>query len=135
MTIPSAVITRQRPTRPAPAFGVVALESVVSRLEVAEQRLREAQAAQVVLFAEALDQAAPDLYTTVRDGQVVPDRARAEIAYRTIRAELACALHLSEQTVERRMQHAFQLVSSYPETMRALEDGMISVAHTDSLWV
>lgn len=114
-----------------PAVGVIALESIVSRLEVSEQRLRAEQAVQVDLFAEALDQASPDHYTTLRNGRTMPDRERAEMAYRTIRAEIACALHMSEHTVERRMNHAYELVSNYPETHLALQDGAISVAHTE----
>ena len=109
----------------------IALDSVVTRLQGSEQRLRAEQAAQVTLFAEAVDQASPDHFATLRAGRLVHDHAQAELTYRTIRAELACALGLSEQTVERRMSHAYELTTSYPDTHLALRLGEISLTHTE----
>lgn len=109
----------------------IALDSVVTRLQASEQRMRAEQAAQVTLFAEAVDQASPDHFATLRAGRLVHDHAQAELTYRTIRAELACALGLSEQTVERRMSHAYELTTSYPDTHLALRLGEISFTHTE----
>lgn len=109
----------------------IALDSVVTRLRASEQCMRAEQAAQVTLFAEAVDQAAPDHFATLRAGRLVHDHAQAELTYRTIRAELACALGLSEQTVERRMSHAYELTTSYPDTHLALRLGEISLTHTE----
>jgi len=109
----------------------IALDSVVTRLRASEQRMRAEQAAQVTLFAEAVDQASPDHFATLRAGRLVHDHAQAELTYRTIRAELACALVLSEQTVERRMSHAYELTTSYPDTHLALRLGEISLTHTE----
>ena len=109
----------------------IALDSVVTRLQASEQRLRAEQAAQVTLFAEAVDQASPDHFATLRAGRLVHDHAQAELTYRTIRAELACALGLSEQTVERRMSHAYELTTTYPDTHLALRLGEISLTHTE----
>ena len=93
--------------------------------------MRAEQAAQVTLFAEAVDQASPDHFATLRAGRLVHDHAQAELTYRTIRAELACALGLSEQTVERRMSHAYELTTTYPDTHLALRLGEISLTHTE----
>ena len=109
----------------------IALDSVVTRLQASEQRMRAEQAAQVTLFAEAVDQASPDHFATLRAGRLVHDHAQAELTYRTIRAELACALGLSEQTVERRMSHAYELTTSYPDIHLALRLGEISLTHTE----
>lgn len=109
----------------------IALDSVVTRLQANEQRLRAEQAAQVTLFAEAVDQASLDHFATLRAGRLVHDHAQAELTYRAIRAELACALGLSEQTVERRMSHAYELTTSYPDTHLALRLGEISLTHTE----
>ena len=110
---------------------LLALDSVVSRLERSELRRRAADAAQVLLYAEAFDLASPDLHATYVDGVPVSGAAPAELAYRAIRAELACALHLSEHTVERRLAHAHELTTRYPDTFDELRDGALSLAHTE----
>ena len=124
------------PVSPQPPSAVsgpwpIALDSVVSRLQASELRLRAEQATQVALFAEALDQASPDHFATVQAGRLVHEHAQAELVYRSIRAELACALSMSEQTVERRMSHAYELTTCYPDTYLALRVGEIGVALTE----
>lgn len=57
----------------------IAFDSVVTRLQASEQRLRGEQAAQVALFAEALDQASLDHFATLRTGRLVHDHAQAEL--------------------------------------------------------
>lgn len=109
----------------------LALDSVVSRLQASEQRLRTEQASQVALYAEALDQASPDHFATLQAGRLVHGHAQAELMYRSIRAELACALGLSEHTIERRMSHAYELTTCYPDTFLALRTGEIGLAHTE----
>ena len=110
---------------------LLALDSVVSRLERSELRRRAADAAQVLLYAEAFDLASPDLHATYVDGVPVSGAAPAELAYRAIRAELACALHLSEHTIERKLAHAHELTTRYSDTFDELRDGALSVAHTE----
>src|SRR5690606_26240415 len=119
-------------TTPLPQnLSVIALDSVVSRIEANEQQRRHDDAVQVRLFAEALDQASADHFLTVRAGRLIPGNDRAEIAYRSIRAEIACALGISEQTVERRMTHAHCLTHNYYDTYLTLSEGQIGVAHTE----
>ena len=73
----------------------------------------------------------PDLHATIIDGESVSGAAPAELAYRAIRAELACALHLSEHTIERKLAHAHELTTRYPDTFHELRDGALSVGHTE----
>lgn len=56
---------------------------------------------------------------------------KAEILYRSLRAEIACALGLSERTIERRLAHAHELSRNYRETYRTLLDGQVGLAHTE----
>lgn len=60
----------------------------------------------------------------------VPSGASGDLAYRSVRAELATALHVSEQTIERRMSHAYVLTAHYRDTFAALRDGLICEQHT-----
>ena len=117
-------------TAPSPTPHTIALESVVSRIEVAERQRRVADAGQVVLYAEALDQASPDHFGRTRDGASGGTRA-AELAYRSLRAELALATGHSETAVDRRLSHAYELTTHYRETLKALSYGELSLAHTE----
>lgn len=106
---------------------LTALDSVVSRLEAAEQRIREAEAERLELLAEALDIAACESEHRVAS---IPSGEKGEIAYRCVRSEVATALHLSERTVERRMSQAYTLTQDYGATFRAFREAVISDQHT-----
>ena len=119
-------------TTPLPQnLSVIALDSVVSRIEAGEHQRRVNDAAQLKLFSEALGQAASENFLSIRSGELVRNDEPAEIVYRTIRAELACALSVSEQTIERRLTHAFELTNYYLETFLVLSEGLITLAHTE----
>lgn len=112
-------------------FSVVALNSVVSKIEVAERERRASDALEVSLFAEAIDQVLPERFLALSGGKLVAGNAQAEIAYRAMRAELALALTASEHTIERRLSHAYELTQYYHETFLRLSEGSISRAHTE----
>src|SRR5690606_14267470 len=114
-----------------PAFGpgsahLVALESVLTRLEAAERRIRQAEAERVRLLAEAFDVAAAESDSRI---SFVPLGAPAELAYRAVRAEVAACLHESEHTAERRMSHAVALTRDYRRVFDAYETGLVSERH------
>lgn len=104
----------------AGGVDVSALDAVVSGVEALERRRRAVDAGQVGLFAEALE-----LVERVCGG--VGER---EIAFRSVRAELAAVLRVSERTVERRLSHAYRLNTQYPTVLERLREGALSEAHT-----
>jgi hypothetical protein len=56
-------------------------------------------------------------------------RDEAELALRTVAAEFAAALRVSDRTVQRRMTDASFLVERFPRVWRALGAGLISAGH------
>lgn len=114
----------------------IALESIVSRVTEQEREIRRAEAKQVELFAEAFDLAALSTRAIVRgrDVQVdssVPGSSEAMVKYRSIRAELALAIGLSEATVARRMVKAWELTHHYWSVFTAYEEGDLSQQHVN----
>lgn len=100
-------------------------EEVVRWLEHLEARQRGMDASRLRLIAAAVDQLA-DMPASVE----MPGSAAArEIAHRSLRAELALALNLSERRVETQMNLATELVHAYPTALDALESGIVSLAH------
>ncbi len=57
------------------------------------------------------------------------DASPAEMALRSLRAELAAMLHVSEYAVEREFDLAYALDTRYPATGEVLGAGLIGVAH------
>lgn len=106
---------------------VLALDSVVSGLESLERQSRAIEAERLRLLAESLGIATAE---SERAQASSPQGRRAELAYRSVRAEVAAALHLSEATIEQKMSHAHALVSDYPSTFDALRTGLICERHT-----
>lgn len=102
-----------------------ALGAVVSRLEDIERRARALEAERLEALAAAFDIAAAD---GERAEASHPTGKAGELAYRSVRAEVAAALHMSERTAERHIAHAYTVTSSYPLT-RALRNGHISPRH------
>lgn len=106
---------------------VAALRAAVSELEAVEQRARRIQAERMRVLAAAFDIAAAESSRTYSS---VPAGRDAELAYRSVRAELACALRLSEAAVERQLTHAHTLTRDYPDVFDALREGRIDERHT-----
>jgi len=96
--------------------GVAAAEGAIIRF----QALRDAQLAAAQHVAEEL--AARDAVGAVR-GEAV------EIATRSVAAELAGALHMSDRVVQARMARAADLMNRFPETTRAFGEARINAAH------
>ena len=117
-------------TSPFTERDAAALDSVVRGLETLEQQRREADAAQIRLFAEALALASPARFGP-GTGNGGSERDQAELAYRSVRAELALATRSSEHSIERRLSHAHELTRHYPDTLERLASGAISLAHTE----
>lgn len=57
----------------------------------------------------------------------------SDMAFRSLRAEVACALRLPERTVERLFGEARMLVNDLPVTMGALHAGEISYRHAQAM--
>ncbi|MBK0417971.1 DUF222 domain-containing protein [Leucobacter sp. CSA1] len=100
---------------------------MIGWLERAEAQRRASDAARVALIAAAMDQ-------TVGDPSGAAARASGpgpatELAYRSLRAELATAFRISEYEAERQMDLAHRLSHQYVETLSALDRAEISYAH------
>ncbi|RXZ70951.1 HNH endonuclease signature motif containing protein [Agromyces albus] len=59
---------------------------------------------------------------------VTPERRR-EMAYRSVTAELATALHVPQSTMERQVSEAWALATELPATLGAMRNGQISPRH------
>ncbi len=55
--------------------------------------------------------------------------ASSELAVRSVAAEFAAALHLSDAQVQRQLSDAYTLVTRFPATHAALDGGSITAAH------
>lgn len=104
----------------------VALGSAVDRLEAIELRIRTAEAERVAVLAEIFDLTANESDRIVS----TPQGARAELAYRAARAEVAACLHQSEHVAERQLSHAYTLTRDYRAVFDAYGEGAISQQHT-----
>lgn len=93
--------------------------AVLGMIELLERRQRGADATRLMLIAAALDR--------VLDG--AESGTSREIAYRSLRAELATALSQSEHIVEQQMDLAHRLTREYEAVYEALDRGEISCAH------
>lgn len=82
----------------------------------------------LVLRQRALDRARLDEYAELLAASQGVTTS-VELAYRSLRAELATALHVSEYTVERELDVAHTLATRYPNTRDALGAGLIGLAH------
>ncbi|WP_460004320.1 DUF222 domain-containing protein [Microbacterium xylanilyticum] len=96
--------------------GLAATEASIIRL----QAVRDAHLAVAQRLAE--DLAAAGGTSAVR-GEAV------DLAVRSVAAELAAVLHMSDRVVQGRMARAAELMTRYPITMRAFSDARINAAH------
>lgn len=107
----------------------LALASVTRRLVAVESEIRRLEARRSELYADALDIAAVESPLE----SSTPTGLGAELAYRAVRAELATALHLSEQSIERRMHRAWELRHCYPRVLEAYASGAVSEQHVQTI--
>lgn len=94
-------------------------------LERLEAQRRGMDASRLRLIAAAIDRIA-DMPASV---EIPGSGAERDIAYRSLRAELALALNLSERQIETQMSLATELAGAYPATLDALEQGIVSQEH------
>ena len=106
----------------------LALAFAVDQLVAVEHEIRRLEARRSELYADALDIAAVDGSGGSFESSL-PTDAGADLTYRAVRAELATALHLSEQSVERRMHRAWELWHHYPRVLDAYASGEVSEQH------
>ncbi|GAA1465108.1 HNH endonuclease signature motif containing protein [Microbacterium thalassium] len=92
-------------------------EVVEIRAQIAALQAREVRA---LAEASAIAQEWADAAAT---------RSDAELAHRSVAADLASALRVSDRTVQRQLGDAERLVTRFPETVASLERGRISLAH------
>ncbi len=120
---------------------LTALDAVMTRAEALERDARRIEAERLRVFADAVDVALAeiaDLRGTAAPAQGSRDdrserareAARSELAYRTVRAELAAVFRLGETTVERKMDHAYRLAHHHSDVFDALLDGRLGEQHT-----
>ncbi|QIM17435.1 DUF222 domain-containing protein [Leucobacter insecticola] len=102
------------------------MDAVLSELEALEQESRALEARRLKLLAAAADIARLDAEPAPSAN--VSGR-KTELAYRSVRAEIAAALHLSEWSIGRQMHHACALTEQYSRIRDALEDGLIGAQH------
>ena len=97
-----------------------AIDAAITRFETLESQRRSIEAEQLQVLGEALEAA------TVAPGHT---SAVAELGFRSLRMELATAMHESEHTAERLLQTAYDARRSFPTALRALGAGEISIRH------
>jgi hypothetical protein len=95
--------------------------SIVAEVAAAEAAAAKAQAGLVRSLARAAAHA--QRLTRTRAAR---DR---EMALRSVAAEIACAVRLSDRTVQRRIDEAGALATGFPETLAAWEQGRIGQGH------
>lgn len=116
----STHITAPRPQPESPSRAPERTSAIVTRLERLEAERRRRDAEGIALIAEAMHLAER---AAARTGNA-PD-----IHIRSLRAELAMALGLSEYQVDRRLGLAYTISENYPQTWATLEHGEISLEH------
>ncbi|MGZ0713127.1 DUF222 domain-containing protein (plasmid) [Coraliomargarita sp. W4R53] len=60
-------------------------------------------------------------------------QSEADLAHRSVAADLAAALRLSDRSVQRQFVEAERLIGSFPQTTASLEAGRISLAHARAI--
>jgi hypothetical protein len=107
---------------------VDARDTLRAQIEANEHALRRLGAQRLHLYAQLLDIAglASDDHTP---DAIYPTGARGELEYRSIRAEIATSLKLTEYQVNRDIGLAHSLTTDYQPVWRAYETGSISERH------
>src|SRR5690606_24364857 len=105
---------------PARCSGVEVAVSWVERLELQQ---RACDATRLRLIAAAIDEA------TRGGAEGFGSGSARELRYRSLRAELATAVALSEHQIEGQVDLATRLVHGFSATVDALERGEVSLSH------
>jgi len=133
----SAQLLGAQPLGPPASAAVTdpwdALGALTEAIVGADRLIAQMQASREMLLALAAG-LAPSL-TSDDDG--VPagfdpltwDARAAELAERSVAAEIGTATRVSDRTIQRQMAEAADLVVRFPETLRAFSEGRISLAH------
>jgi hypothetical protein len=100
-----------------------AVAEILHEIETTNTVIAAAQAAQMRALARANEVADRQ---GARSGTRVRDR---EMAERAIAAELACAMRVSDRTMQRRMSEAQTVAEHFPATLAAWESGRITRGH------
>ncbi|MFD6698022.1 MULTISPECIES: DUF222 domain-containing protein [unclassified Microbacterium] len=108
------------PVDPVVVLG--ALTSMVQDTEATIIRLQAVREAQLAVAQRLAEHLASESGSGVR-GEAV------ELASRSVAAELAGVLHVSDRVVQARMARAAELVTRYPVTMQAFTEARIGPAH------
>lgn len=107
------------------------LGDIVTEIETLEREERRLQARRYRLLAQAIDVTAREVELERAQGFERKDRVLEEtLAYRSLRAEVATAMHVSEITASTLLSHAHALVRQYPTAHAHLEAGHIGAQHT-----
>lgn len=96
------------------------IDTAITKFEVMEAERRKIEAKQLRHLAAAMEAAV---------GQANLTQAARDLAFRSLRMELASTLHESEQAAERLLQLAYDSHRSFPLALRSLESGEISLNH------
>lgn len=110
-----------------------ALGALTKAIVAADRLIAQMQASREMLLALAAG-----LAPSLMDDDGVPagfdpatwDARAAELAARSVAAEIGTATRTSDRTIQRQMAEAADLVVRFPETLRAFSEGRISLAHT-----
>ncbi len=133
----SAQLLGAQPLDPPASAAVTdpwdALGALTKAIVAADRLIAQMQASREMLLALAAG-----LAPSLMDGDGVPagfdpltwDARPAELAERSVAAEIGTATRTSDRTIQRQMAEAADLVVRFPETLRAFSEGRISLAHT-----
>ncbi|MFB7844600.1 DUF222 domain-containing protein [Microbacterium sp. NPDC056052] len=109
-----------------PADPAVVLTALVTGLEATEAAIIRLHALREAQLAVAQDVAVA-IAASERSGST--PGAAAELAARSVAAEIAGVLRMSDRVVQARMARAADLVARFPATTRAFTDARINAAH------
>ncbi len=100
---------------------VVGIEKMIAGLSAMRAELLD----QAIVFTELQDQ----MSSTSNPG-LIPSQS---MRWRSLRAEIACALRIPERTAENQLATAHSLVRSLPSTLLAVKAGEISYRHVEAM--
>ncbi|HHG6298024.1 TPA: DUF222 domain-containing protein, partial [Streptococcus pneumoniae] len=103
-------------------------DSLLAALDTALHELESVEHAQRALEARRLHA----LTNALAAARALPN-GNSQLAFRSLRAEIAAILHLSEYRVEIDLAHAYALTATFHHTRAALTTGAISLGHTKVL--
>ncbi|MCE4026022.1 HNH endonuclease [Microbacterium sp. Au-Mic1] len=105
-----------------PVVVLAALTSMVADTEASIVRLQAVKEAQLAVAQRLAEHLAAEVGSAARGES-------ADLAARSVAAELAAVLHMSDRVVQARMLRASELMTRYPAAMQAFTDARINAAH------